>query len=255
MKYFGGFDIGSRTCKGIIIDHSGELVTYRVIKTGPDNKERAKKIFEELQVEIESEVEEVVSTGYGRNNIEFADQEITEITCHARGINFLFPEVEVLIDIGGQDSKVIELDQAGKVINFSMNNKCAAGTGKFLEMMALTLDIDINRLGELAKKSDEPISLSNVCSVFAESEVISHLHSGVKIENIVGGLCNSVANQIMKQVKSIGKSESIAMSGGVAKNSGVVKALEKKLNQNLKVADKPQLVGALGAALLARERS
>ncbi len=255
MNYFGGLDIGSRTCKGVVIDENGELVASQIIKTGPKSKQKAKKIFINLQEKIDSKVEKIVSTGYGRDNIEFANQEVTEITCHAKGISHLLPEIEVLIDIGGQDSKVIKLTESGQVVNFSMNDKCAAGTGKFLEMMALTLELDIDRLGKLAEEADDPINLSSVCTVFAESEVISQLHEGVEIENIVGGLCNSVADQVMKQVRSIGIADSMAMSGGVAKNKGVVRALEAKLSQPLKVAVKPQLVGALGAALLARDRS
>jgi predicted CoA-substrate-specific enzyme activase len=188
MNYFGGLDIGSRTSKVVIIDQKGKLIASQLINSGPKSREKVKEIFVELQEEIEGEVRSIISTGYGRSNIEFADQKVTEITCHAKGINYLFPEAKGLIDIGGQDSKVIKLDESGQVANFSMNDKCAAGTGKFLEMMALTLDVDIDELGSLANRAQDKTSLSSVCTVFAESEVISHIHEGVPVENIVAGL-------------------------------------------------------------------
>ncbi|AZR73062.1 2-hydroxyglutaryl-CoA dehydratase [Anoxybacter fermentans] len=254
--YFAGIDVGSRTCKGVIIDTEGKIISTGLLKTGVECKKNAYKLFQNILDNVgidKSQVKFVVGTGYGRNNIEFAQKKITEITCHARGAHYLFPEIRGLVDIGGQDSKVIRLDEKGRVLDFSMNDKCAAGTGRFLEMMALTMDLTLDEMGKLAKMAKQRVSLSSVCTVFAESEIITYIHEGVAQEDIIAGLCESVANRVMELAKKVKISFPVAMTGGVAKNLGVVKALEKKFGFPLKIPKTPQLVGALGAALLAKE--
>ena len=253
--FFAGVDIGSRTCKGVIIDNNGRLIIDIVRKTGLEGNKIALDCFEKMLTRSglkRKQIKYIVSTGYGRRNVDFADKEITEITCHAKGAIRLFPNIRGLIDIGGQDSKVISLSSDGKVKDFSMNDKCAAGTGKFLETMALTLNISLDELSKLGLQTDESVDISNVCTVFAESEVINHVHSGKPKEAIINGLYQSVANKILKQINGINISSKVAMSGGVAKNKGVVKKIEQNLGFSLEVPSKPQIVGALGAANLAK---
>ncbi|MGM0472136.1 MAG: acyl-CoA dehydratase activase [Bacillota bacterium] len=248
-------DVGSRTCKGVIIDQTNNLWATVVKKSGIESQENAYRTLEELLSQLGIDQEDIVSivaTGYGRGNVEFADRNVTEITCHARGAHFLFPEIAGLIDIGGQDSKVIKLDDQGQVIDFAMNDKCAAGTGKFLEVMAETLEVPLTEMGSLAQEAEDGIKLSSICTVFAESEVISHIHQGVSQEEIVAGLCNSVVNKVMSQAERVRLTPPLAMTGGVAKNGGVVQALERALDTQLLISDDPQIVGALGAALLAK---
>ena len=253
-NFFAGIDIGSRTCKGVIINDNREVVASDLRKTGLDSKNIAeisfKKMIESSAVK-KDKVKYVVSTGYGRANADFAQKEITEISCHGYGAFNLFSDIRGIIDIGGQDSKVIRLNDTGKVIDFSMNDKCAAGTGKFMETMAVTLNLTIDEISKIGLNAEKAVDISNVCTVFAESEVINYIHKGESKKSIIAGLYKSVADKVMKQVNKVNPSPQIVMSGGVAKNEGVVQMLEKQLESNLKIPESPQLVGAFGAALLA----
>jgi predicted CoA-substrate-specific enzyme activase len=200
----------------------------------------------------------VVSTGYGRKRVEKRMAAVTEITCHAKGITSVLAGTRVLIDIGGQDSKAIALDGAGNVVDFAMNDKCAAGTGRFLEAMARALQTDITRLGDMDQGAQGDLVLSSMCTVFAESEVVSLIAKGVEINEIVAGLNRAIASRTLSLVKRVSGSPeglAIAMSGGVARNGGVIRALKKVLNCDITVPKEPDTIGALGAALIALERS
>ncbi len=254
--FFLGIDIGSLTTKAVIIDEKDRIVFKKVIYTGSSSKKTIKNLEKEIfSYAFKGKIKGCVSTGYGRFSVEFADENISEITCHAKGIAHEIPGVKTLIDIGGQDTKVISLDENGNIIRFIMNDKCAAGTGRFLEIMAKAIEVDVEELGLLSVKSKNNLSISSMCSVFAESEVISLIADNVKIEDIAKAICQSIAKRTASMVERLGKSEKIAMSGGVAKNIGVVKELERILKARVYVPSDPQIIGALGAALIAKERS
>ncbi|MFN3384366.1 MAG: acyl-CoA dehydratase activase [Archaeoglobaceae archaeon] len=250
-----GIDVGSLTAKCVLLSDS-KILAYKVTRVKPKIEESAREVFEEtLKIANvrREEVLSVFSTGYGRSRVEFADKAVTEITCHAVGASFLVPSVRTVIDIGGQDSKVIAVEN-GKVIEFVMNDKCSAGTGRFLEVMANALHLKLEELGSIAMKAEKKIMISSTCTVFAESEVISYLSSGEKIEEIVAGICDAIASRIVAMATRVGVKEDVVLTGGVAKNLGVKKAIEEKLGTLVKVPEEPQIVGALGAAVLASRK-
>ncbi|MCD7865816.1 MAG: acyl-CoA dehydratase activase, partial [Clostridiales bacterium] len=195
----------------------------------------------------------IVSTGYGRVSIPFADKNVTEISCHGKGAHFLNPAVRTILDIGGQDSKAIRLNEHGDVIDFVMNDKCAAGTGRFLEMMARTLEISIDELGPVSLLSKEDVEISSMCSVFAESEVISLIAQNKETADIAHGIHKAIAGKAISLLKRVGLKKDFMMTGGVAKNPGVVKVLEEQLGAALYIYEQPEIVGALGAALFGLE--
>jgi predicted CoA-substrate-specific enzyme activase len=248
-----GIDVGSITTKAAVIEN-GQLICDKLISTGYNAHAAGAKIFEMVMAELKlkpSALDKIVSTGYGRNRVTFAHKAVTEITCHAVGAHFLNPAVRSIIDIGGQDSKAIVLDENGGVKNFAMNDKCAAGTGRFLEVMARALEIDIKDFGAVSLKSDRPAPISSLCTVFAESEVISLISRGEKRENIIAGIHESIASRVVAMAGRIGLAAPLMMTGGVAKNKGVVSALEKKTGYPIEVSEKTQVTGAIGAALIA----
>jgi predicted CoA-substrate-specific enzyme activase len=196
----------------------------------------------------------MVATGYGRHAADFAGEKVTEITCHARGAHFVRPEARTVIDLGGQDSKAIAIDEKGKVRDFVMNDKCSAGTGRFLEVMAAALEIELDDLGRISLESESPASISSVCTVFAESEVVSRVAEGVNKVDIVAGIHQAIASRIYAMAVRIPVEERIVMTGGVALNVGVVRALEGRFKTDIIVPEMPQHMGALGAALIAAER-
>lgn len=254
MSYVSGIDIGSVSAKAVIMDDAGRVVSYSVRPTGAGGKRVAEAVMDEALVKCQLHLKDIsytIATGYGRLLVPFADTELTEITCHARGIHWLLPEARTIIDIGGQDSKVIVLDERGFVKNFALNDKCAAGTGRFLEVMSRSLEIDLEKMGELSLKPSREIEVSSICTVFAESEVVSLVAAGEEPKDILAAIHRSIARRIRGMVESQGLKERVAMSGGVAKNAGVVRALEKELGTTLLVSPEPQIVGALGAAVLA----
>jgi len=248
-----GIDVGSISAKAAVIEN-GNLLAGTVILTGYNAKNAGKKVFDILlsKLGVKSEaIDRVVATGYGRNSVEFADKAITEITCHAAGAHFQDPAVRSVIDIGGQDSKAISLDNEGRVNDFAMNDKCAAGTGRFLEVMARALEVDLDAFGDMSLKADAPAAISSLCTVFAESEVISLIARGEKRENIIAGIHESIGSRVLAMAKRVGVAEPVMMTGGVAKNIGVVKALENRAGVAIKVSPNAQINGAIGAALLA----
>ena len=249
-----GIDIGSITTKAVILS-DGKIIGSRVTFTGYNAEKAGESVFTELLNEVNldrSKIEKIISTGYGRNSVPFADKAMTEIICHGSGAFFVKPGVKTIIDIGGQDSKAISLDPEGKVKDFVMNDKCAAGTGRFLEVMARALGSNLDDFGSISLKADRPSQISSICTVFAESEVISLISKGEHRENIIAGIHDSVASRIAAMAKRVGINEPVMMTGGVAKNIGLVKALEKKLGVPLFVSlETAQINGALGAAVLA----
>lgn len=253
---FAGLDVGSLSSKAVLLDMNGVLA-QGVIPTGANPCLAGEQVLESvlaLAGKDRKQMTYLVGTGYGRVNLPFADRTVTELTCHAKGAHYFNPAIRTVIDIGGQDSKVIRLDQSGNMVDFAMNDKCAAGTGRFLEVMAKALELKLDELGECAQQAHQPCSINSICAVFAESEVISLLASGQEKTNIAAGLHQAVAQRVGTMAQRIGLVSDIAFVGGVAKNSGVVHALEKFLGiQFVPCAEDPQINGAAGAAVLARE--
>ena len=254
--YFAGIDSGSTSTDVVILNKDHEIVTSIILPTGAGAAIGADRALAEALKEAglqREDIDALVTTGYGRTAIKNGDKSITEITCHARGAHFLNPEVRTVIDIGGQDSKVIRLDENGAVANFVMNDKCAAGTGRFLEMMARTMEMNLDQMSECGLKFKEDITISSMCTVFAESEVVSLIAQNKVTDDIVHGLNKAVAVKTAALTRRVGGEEKYMMTGGVSKNKGLVKTLEEKLGTKLVISDKAQLCGALGAALFAAD--
>jgi (R)-2-hydroxyacyl-CoA dehydratese activating ATPase len=248
-----GIDIGSITTKAALID-DGRIIGTRVIFTGYNVEVAARRVFEELLSDFhieESSIQKIISTGYGRNSVPFADKAMTEIICHGAGAHFLQDNIRTVIDVGGQDSKALIVDTSGMVKDFVMNDKCAAGTGRFLEVMARALEVNLDDFGALSLKAFNPARISSICTVFAESEVISLISKGETRDNIIAGIHESVASRVYAMAQRVKAEQPIMMTGGVAKNIGVVKALEKKFDSHIEVNDLAQVNGAIGAAVLA----
>lgn len=255
-KYVMGIDSGSTSTNAVILKNNREIVAYTVVRTGAKSSESAKRALEEVLEKARLTREDlslIVSTGYGRVSITFADKEVTEISCHGKGAHYLNSNIRTIIDIGGQDSKVIKLNDKGEVIDFVMNDKCAAGTGRFLEMMARTLEIDIKDMGPESLKWKEDIKISSMCSVFAESEVISLIAQNKEKADIIHALNQSISSRTNALLGRVGKESGFMMTGGVAQNIGVVKAIEEKVGEKLFISDEPEIVGALGAAIFGLE--
>jgi (R)-2-hydroxyacyl-CoA dehydratese activating ATPase len=248
-----GIDIGSITTKAAIMEE-GRILGSRVIFTGYNVESAAGRVYDELLVEIgidPSSVERIISTGYGRNSAIFSHKAMTEIICHGAGAHFLQGDIRTVIDVGGQDSKALVVDANGMVKDFVMNDKCAAGTGRFLEVMARALEVNLDDFGALSLSSEKPSRISSICTVFAESEVISLISKGEERENIIAGIHDSVASRVYAMAQRIKAEPPIMMTGGVAKNIGIVKALEKKFGCPIQVNELAQVNGAIGAAVLA----
>lgn len=254
--YFAGIDSGSTSTDVVILNRDREIVTDIILPTGAGAAIGAERALEEALKHAgleRNDIDALVTTGYGRTAIEQGDKSITEITCHARGAHYLDPEVRTVIDIGGQDSKVIRLNEDGSVANFVMNDKCAAGTGRFLEMMARTMEMSLDEMSVTGLEYGEDITISSMCTVFAESEVVSLIAQNKVTDDIVHGLNKAVAAKTASLAKRVGGAEKYMMTGGVSKNKGLVKTLEERLGTELVISDKAQLCGALGAALFAAD--
>lgn len=250
--YVMGIDSGSTSTNAVIMDEKRNLVAYYVLRTGAKAGESALKAKEEVLRKAgleEKDIKRTVCTGYGRISIPFADSCLTEISCHGKGARYFFPTVHTIIDIGGQDSKAIRLNDEGEVAEFVMNDKCAAGTGRFLEAMARTLEVGIDELGPLSLKSTKEIEISSMCTVFAESEVISLIAEDTEQEDIARGVHKAIAGKAFSLMRRVGLNGDYMMTGGVARNAGVVKAIEEKIGAKLLISEEPDIVGAVGAAL------
>ncbi len=254
-QYTMGIDIGSTASKCIILKNGSHIEGEAVIPVGAGTSGPDRAVAQALENASRSmeDISAVVATGYGRNTFTEADKQMSELSCHAKGAHFIFPDVKTIIDIGGQDAKTLKISPNGKLMNFVMNDKCAAGTGRFLDVMSHVLEVDISDLAKTGQQSESPVNISSTCTVFAESEVISHLSNKVAISDIVAGIHNSVASRVAGLAKRVGVASQVVMTGGVAQNSGVVKALERELAVSIDTTPKAQLVGALGAALYAYE--
>ena len=250
--YQVGIDIGSSAAKTVVL-RDGEIWKTMEMATGFSSRKTADEIYEWLEKEqVAGEGTRYGATGYGRVSVPYADKVITEITCHGKGAWKLFGKDGVVIDIGGQDTKGIVL-KSGRVMKFVMNDKCAAGTGRFLEMMARTMEMDLDQMSEAGLTYKEDITISSMCTVFAESEVVSLIAQNKETDDIVHGLNKAVASKTAALAKRVGGEERYMMTGGVSKNKGLVKTLEEKLGTTLVISDKAQLCGALGAALFAMD--
>lgn len=247
-----GIDVGSASSKAVIFK-DGEFYEGVAVQagTGTSGPDRAiASIFEKTGLTM-SDISRTVVTGYGRFSLEIADRQVSEISCHAKGIHYLLPNVRTILDIGGQDVKAISIDDRGAVRNFYMNDKCAAGTGRFIEVMAHILELDVSEMADWDEKSENPVTVSSTCTVFAESEVISLLSQRKKKEDIIRGVHESVIVRSMGLLMRTPMEDDFAITGGAALNKGIVNALERELKKKVYVAEKPQLTGAIGAALYA----
>ncbi len=246
---FAGIDIGSRTIELVVVNEAGEIIDSFQADTGFDPAVSAERLINEADYDY------IMATGYGRNlfEVNFDSPTVTEIKAHATGARSFFPKAGTVLDIGGQDSKAISMFENGRVRKFEMNDRCAAGTGKFLEIMAGTLGFDIDEFGREALLAENDVSISSMCTVFAESEVTSLIAKGRERREIAKGLHVSVINRVAGMVNRISSNGGIVFTGGVAKNPCMRDLLEKKLSRKVLVPDDPQLVGAFGAALLIRE--
>ncbi len=255
MSFYGGLDIGSLTCDVALLDDAGRLVAAEIVPTGARSRaaiERALSAALQQAGLARGDLAALVATGYGRERVEGRTASITEITCHARGAAHLVPGTALVLDVGGQDCKAVRLAD-GRVSDFAMNDKCAAGTGRFFEVMARALEIDLDDLGALALQATRPVILSSTCTVFAESEVVSLVAADEDPANIAAGLCLAAAERIRSLAVRVGVADPVTMTGGGALNQGLVRAVESLLGRSLVVPARPQLVGAMGAALLGRE--
>ena len=251
--YFAGIDIGSTMTKVVILDN--EIRASVVGPTGPEHRHLAHKVIDEALIQARIEFDDlsyVIATGYGRINVPFADKRVTEITCHAKGVESLFKTARTVIDIGGQDAKGIKIEDS-RVCDFVMNDKCAAGTGRFLEVIADTLGLKLKDIGDISINATHAVEISSKCTIFAEDEVVALLAKGVAVENILHGLHHAIAGRVTRMAAGLGLEKDIVFTGGVAKNKGMVKAFEQHLGFTVLVPPEPLLTGALGAAVLGRQ--
>jgi len=254
--YTLGIDIGSTASKCVMLADGKEIVAKSLISVGAGTSGPQRAIDEVLESagKKREEMAFVLATGYGRNSLmNYADKQMSELSCHAKGAHFLFPEVHTVIDIGGQDVKVLQIED-GIMTNFAMNDKCAAGTGRFLDVMARVLEVDVKDLGRLGAMSTKYVGISSTCTVFAESEVISQLSMGTDKCDIINGIHKSVAGRVAGLAHRIGVRDQVVMTGGVAQNQGVVKALQDELGHEIHTSPLTQYNGALGAALFAFDK-
>lgn len=256
MKYFAGIDVGSLTAKAVVIDQDNAILGYHVLPVGQDSFAAGMNAFQQSLNKAgitKDDVASIVSTGYSRKRFTEAAAQKTEISCHAKGVSAIFPSVTTLIDVGGQDSKAIKLAKGGKVLDFAMNDKCAAGTGRFVEVMAHALNLSLDGVSESALAFKNELTLSSTCTVFGESEVVSLLSQGNTVADIAWAIIKSIADRIVALAKRVGIGHDVAMSGGMAKNKALVARLEDRIGFDILVPEEPQIMGALGAAIIAKE--
>ncbi|UCD09312.1 MAG: hypothetical protein JSU79_01325 [Dehalococcoidales bacterium] len=251
-----GIDIGSLSAQAVIMI-GGEILSYSNVIAGVNRVETSERVLDLALDETEisrGDVQFVVGTGYGRYQVPFANKNITEITCHARGASHFYPRVHTVLDMGGQDCKAISCDEHGRVKTFVMNEKCAAGTGRSIEVIAKLLDIPLEDIGRLSLDiSGSPPNLSNACVVFAKSEALQLIRNGVHINDVLAAYCDALARRVLSLLRRIQIEEDFVVSGGIAKNIGVVKRIEEYLGVRADISDEPQIVGAVGAALIAQD--
>ncbi len=254
MAYAAGVDVGSTQTKAVLVDERGRIVGRSLISTGANVTRAAENAFAEALRAgdlREEEVEYVIGTGYGRYKVTFGNTQVTEISCHGRGSVHMFPATRTVVDMGGQDTKAIRVSPRGEIVDFCMNDKCAAGTGRFLGAASAALEIPLDQLGGTALKGERPVKISTTCTVFAESEVLSWLGKGKRVEDILLGVHQSIAMRSVGLLRRVGIESEITFTGGVARNVAMVQALERALGARVNVSEDSHYMGALGAALFA----
>ncbi len=256
MAYAAGVDVGSTQTKAVILDERGRIVSRALVDTGANVTRAAEQAFQEALRAgdlREEEVEYVVGTGYGRYKVTFGNKQVTEISCHGRGAVHMFPATRTVLDMGGQDTKAIRVSPSGEIVDFCMNDKCAAGTGRFLGAAANALDLSLSELGPTALRGERPVKISTTCTVFAESEVLSWLGKGKKLEDILLGVHQSIAARSVGLLRRVGIEPEVTFTGGVARNQAMIAALNERLGLTVNVSEESHFMGALGAALFARD--
>ena len=258
MKYFGGVDVGSTQTKAILIDETGKVVGRALLDMETSMITVAEDAFKAALADAginREDVARVAGTGYGRYNVSFGDEQATEISCHARGAVALFPNTRTVIDIGGQDTKAIAVKPDGQVADFTMNDKCAAGTGRFLGAASYALEMPLGELGPLALRSQNPVRITTTCTVFAESEIISHLAKGILPEDVLMGVHQAITSRCVSLARRVGVHSEVTFTGGVSRNVAMVKLIEDAVGMKINVSPDAHFCGALGAALVAREHA
>jgi (R)-2-hydroxyacyl-CoA dehydratese activating ATPase len=257
MACAAGVDVGSTQTKAVILDEAARIVGRALIDTGANVVVAAERAYETALADggiDEESVGYVVGTGYGRYRVTFGNTQVTEISCHGRGAIHMFPRTRTVVDMGGQDTKAIRVNEAGEIVDFCMNDKCAAGTGRFLGAVAAALDVPMSDLGPLALTSTRPVKISTTCTVFAESEVISWLGRGKKVEDILLGVHRSIVSRSVGLMRRVGVEPEVTFTGGVTRNSAMIAALNEALDLTVNVSPDAHFMGALGAALFARDQ-
>ncbi len=258
MTFGAGVDVGSTQTKAVIVDDAGRIVARTLMTTGANVTRAGEQAYRaacEAAGLPAAAIGYVVGTGYGRYRVTFGDAQITEITCHARGAHALFPGTRTVIDMGGQDTKVIKVATDGSVADFSMNDKCAAGTGRFLSAAADVTGVGLDEIGPLSLRAQSPVRLTSVCTVFVESDIMSYLAQRKTVEDILGGVHKAIATRTMALARRVGVEDEVTFTGGVSRNVGMVRTLEAALGRPINVSAEGHYVGALGAALFALERA
>ncbi len=253
-NYFAGIDIGSTITKAVIIKN--EIIASVIGPTGPEQRHLANKVMEQALRKAGipfKAITYIVSTGYGRINVPFADRQVTEISCHAKGAAHLFPKARTIIDIGGQDAKAIRINADGKPTDFIMNDKCAAGSGRFIEVIADTLGLALDEMGKLSLEAKNPATISSICTIFAQQEVAANQAKGIPLPDLIAGVHRSLADRIVRMTRRIRVERDVILTGGGAKNIGLVRAVEDYLGQDVLVPHEPLITGALGATLLGKD--
>lgn len=257
MTFVAGIDMGAKSTKAVIMDGEKRVCAKAAIKTRPDFAAVAREALHSALQQAgitENQVNYIATTGFGRYNVPFRDIQITDITCVGRGAVFLFPKTRCVLDIGAQSTRALRVSDTGKVREFRTNDKCAAGAGGFIERACKYLEVRVDQVGDLSLQATKPQTISSVCAVLAESEIINHVSTGETVDNILRGVHNSLASRALALLKRAGMEDEVTFVGGVARQKGMVRALEETLKRKVNVSDEPEMVGALGAALLALRR-
>ena len=257
MRYGVGVDVGSTQTKALLLDEEHRIVARSLVDTGAYLVRAAERAYEKALAEAgvgRGDVGYVIGTGYGRFKVAFGDGQVTEISCHAKGAWALFPNTRTVIDIGGQDTKAIKVSDRGEVLDFAMNDKCAAGSGRFLTNSAEALGMEVGAIGECSLEAKTPVRLSTVCTIFVETDILSYLAQGKKVEDILAGVHGAIGSRTVALVRRVGSEPEVTFTGGVSLNIGMVRSIEEKLDLRLNVSGDSHYTGALGAAIFAMER-
>jgi predicted CoA-substrate-specific enzyme activase len=258
MLYVAGVDVGSTQAKAVILDEAANLVGQALLDVEMNMGTAAQEVFGRVVADTglsDDDIDFTVATGYGRYRVTFGDRQVTEISCHARGATFEFPNTRTVLDIGGQDTKAIRIGDSGEVVDFAMNDKCAAGTGRFLGAASFALELPLSEVGPLALKATSPVKITTTCTVFAESEIIGHLAKGHRPEDVLAGMHHSIATRCASLVRRVGLTPEITFTGGVSRNAAMVKLLQEVLDVPLNISARGHFMGALGAALYALDHA